>query len=250
MPGEWSQDVGVSEEEGRAEVNETWFIADLHQDHPGIIRHCSATRPYLRPGDLDQRGRWASEVIKQARCDEMNAAQAAVWNATVGNKDTIYIIGDAFWKNHRKWINELNGKKIMLIGSHDDMPLDALELFKPDWEPLGLEQKQMDAVKTLVQFREVHHSLVRRICGQWMHLYHWPGATWQGKPHGSWFITGHTHGRYKKAQPGEIGGGLILDVGWDVFKRPLNFSELKAEMDKKIALGANKYESKDEIDRD
>lgn len=219
-------------------------------DHPGIIRHCPATRPYLRPGDLDQGGRWASEAIKQARTDEMNAAQVAVWNGTVGNKDTIYIIGDFAWKNHRKWINELNGKKIMIIGSHDDMPLDALELFKPDWEPLGLEQKQMDAVKTMQQFREVHWLLYRKICGQNMMLCHWPMATWQGKPHGSVCLTGHVHGRMKKLLPGEIGGGMILDVGWDVFKRPINFDELRAEMKVKFDKGATRYESKDEIDKD
>ena len=229
-------------------MNDTFFVADLHQDHPGIIRHCPATRPYLRPGDLDQRGRWASEVVKQARCDEMNAAQVAVWNGIVGNKDTIYIIGDAFWKNHRRWINEMNGKKIMLIGSHDNMPLDALELFKPDWEPLGLEQKQMDAVKTLVQFREVHWSLVRKICGQWMHLYHWPGATWQGKPQGSMCLTGHCHGRMQGTRPGEVGMGLILDVGWDVFHRPIRFEEVMAEMKiKKEKMGDRYYGKEEEI---
>ena len=229
---------------------ETWFVADLHQDHPGIIRHCSATRPYLKTGDLDKTGQWASEAVKQARCDEMNLAQVAVWNATVGNKDTVYIVGDAFWKNHRKWINELNGKKVLLIGSHDKMPLDALELFRVDDPALSFDQRIADAVKTLAQFREVHHGLVREICGQMMHLYHWPLATWQGKPHGSWCVVGHTHGRYRKAQPGEWSGGLILDVGWDVFGRPISFDELRAEMKTKFDLGATRYECHDEVDKE
>jgi hypothetical protein len=43
---------------------------------------------------------------------------------------------------------------------------------------------------------------------------------------------------------------MILDVGWDVFKRPINFDELRAEMKVKFDKGATRYESKDEIDRD
>lgn len=219
-----------------------------HFSHANILKHCN--RQWLRPGDLDENGRWVSETIKNARCEEMNEGIVKSWNDTVGKNDTTYIVGDFAWTCHRKWINELNGKKIFIIGSHDNMPQDALDLFKVDWEPLGLEQTQMDAIKTLQQFREVHWLLYRRICGQWMTLCHWPMATWQGKPRNSYCITAHTHGRYRKAQPGEIGGGLILDVGWDIWRRPINFYEVKAEMDKKIALGANRYESNDEIDRD
>ena len=230
-------------------MSETFFCADTHFDHAGIIRHCRDTRPYLRPGDLDGSGRWNSEAVKQARTDEMNQAQVKVWNATVGGKDTVYVIGDFAWKNHRRWINELNGKKIMLVGSHDDMPQDALDLFRPDWVS-ELGRTQEDVVKTLVQFREVHWMLYRRVCGLWIHFSHWPMATWQGKPKGSVCLTGHTHGRFKKAQPGEIGGGLILDVGWDVFQRPLRFEEMDSEMRRKFDLGATRCESNDEIDRD
>jgi calcineurin-like phosphoesterase family protein len=219
-------------------MENTWFVADPHWDHPNIIIHCN--RPYLKAGDLNDQHRWVSEEIKQARTDEMNADMLNTWNSFVGKKDTTIIVGDYAWKNHRKWINETNGKKIFLIGSHDKMPMDCLDLFKPDW--MCDDMAQPEVVKTLCQFREVHTSLIRKICGQDMHLYHWPCSSWQGKPRNSWFVHGHVHGRRKVSLPGEIGGGLTLDVGWDVFKRPINFDELKAEMMKKFDLGATRYD--------
>jgi calcineurin-like phosphoesterase family protein len=180
----------------------------------------------------------------------MNVGIAKVWNDTVGSNDLVYIVGDFCWRNHRKWINELNGKKVLLIGSHDEMPLDALELFKADDPALSFDISVAEKVKTLAQFREVHHGLVRKICGQMMHLYHWPLATWQGKPHGSWCITGHCHGRMQGTRPGEIGMGLILDVGWDVFQRPIRFEEVMAEIKIKFDKGATRYEKAGEVDKD
>lgn len=237
-------------EQERRKMSETLFVADTHLDHPNIIIHCN--RWVLKPGDLNADGKWVSEEVKEARTQEMNEGVVKSWNDVASPKDTVYIVGDFAWKNHRKWLNELNGKKVFLVGSHDDMPQDTLDMFKPEdeWAKSEHAQSQAEAMKTLLQFREVHDSLVRRICGQWMHLYHWPLATWQGRPRGSWAVTGHTHGRYRKAQPGQADGGLILDVGWDVFKRPLRFEEMRDEMQKKVELGALRYRSRDEIDKE
>ena len=230
-------------------MSETFFVADTHFDHPNIIIHCK--RQWLMDGDLNANGKWVNEAVRAARTAEMNVGVAASWNGVVGKDDTVYIVGDFAWKNHRKWVNELNGKKVFLVGSHDKMPQDCLDLFKPD---IVLDDGEVlrlaDVVKTMVQFREVHWQLYRQICGQWMHLDHWPKRTWQGKPRDSWCLTGHTHGRMKVCQPGEIGGGLILDVGWDVWKRPISFGEVRAEMKRKYDMGATRYDAPTEVDRD
>jgi len=231
-------------------MSETFWTADPHFDHANIVRH--ANRPYLREGDLLPNGQWASDSIKYARCEEMDIDMATVWNKTVGKDDTVIIVGDFCWRNHRKWINELNGKKIMIIGSHDKMPHDCLELFKPSWTPeqmkpdatpeeewLAQQEERMsmiETIKTLVQFREVHWLLNREICKQFMCMCHWPMRTWQGKYRNSYCITGHCHNRLRESRPREIGGGLLLDVGWDVFKHPVHFEEIRTEMKIKLDM--------------
>lgn len=194
-------------------MSETFWIADTHLDHDAIRRHCH--RPFNTT-------------------DSMNQAIVTQWNGDVTNKDTVYIVGDFAWKNHRRWINELNGKKVLIVGNHDKMPQDALDLFKPDWtcEDVNLR----DVLKTMQQFREVHYKLVRVVCGQLMTMNHDPQRSWASSVHGAWCIHGHVHGRMRESLPGEIGGGMIIDVGWDVWKKPVPFPVLKAEMDKKLAM--------------
>ena len=194
-------------------MNDTFFCADTHLDHESILRHCH--RPF-------------------ATVDDMNKGIATEWNATVSSKDVVYIVGDFAWRNHRKWINELNGKKVLIIGNHDKMPQDALDLFKPDWTCEDMTLRE--AVKTLVQFREVHQQLDRVIGGQRMMLNHYPMRSWSSSVHGTWCVCGHVHGRMKSLLPGDASGGLIMDVGWDVWHKPVAFDILKVEMEKKLAL--------------
>lgn len=188
-------------------MSETFFIADPHFDHESIRVHCK--RPY-------------------STLEEMNEGMASVWNGIVGSKDLVYIAGDFAFKNHRRWVSMLHGKKILIVGNHDKMPQDTLDLFKPDWACEDV--KVMDAIKTMAQFREVHQLLERKICGHWMTICHYPMRSWSGSVHGSWCICGHAHGRCKVALPGEAAGGLILDVGWDVFGKPIPIETLEREM--------------------
>ena len=194
-------------------MNETFFCADTHLDHDAIRVHCK--RPYNT-------------------LDAMNEAIVLAWNSVVDNKDTVYIGGDFAFRNHRKWVNELKGKKILIVGNHDHMPQDVLDLFKPDWKCDDVTAQ--DAIKTMVQFREVHQQLDRVICGQRMTLNHYPMRSWSSSVHGAWCLHGHVHGRMRVSLPGEIGGGMILDVGWDVWHKPIPFGIVKAEMEKKLAM--------------
>ena len=50
--------------------------------------------------------------------------------------------------------------------------------------------------------------------------------------HGSWCLCGHEHGGLPATRP-EAKDGKILDLGWDLYKKPVSFAEVKAIMDTK-----------------
>jgi calcineurin-like phosphoesterase family protein len=64
-------------------------------------------------------------------------------------------------------------------------------------------------------------------------LMHYPLAVWNESHHGSWMIHSHSHGSYAPGLPTVLDQGKILDVGWDFFKKPVDFFEVKDIMDKK-----------------
>lgn len=168
-------------------------------DHEPILGWCKGTRPYKT-------------------VDEMNEAIVKVWNDTVGKKDEIRILGDFAFKNHRKWVNVLNGKKIIVIGNHDGMKLDALSGLSGDVDA--------ETQKTLQQFRSHSRLIECSYLGQRMALSHYWLGTWEDAYAGCWNLHSHVHGRRKESLPDGISHYLWLDVGWDVFGRPIAFEEI------------------------
>lgn len=54
--------------------------------------------------------------------EEMNSALIANWNKAVAPEDTVYVLGDMFWKTTSdsvKVLDKLNGTKILVKGNHD-----------------------------------------------------------------------------------------------------------------------------------
>lgn len=184
-----------------------FFTADTHFSHANIIRHCK--RKYLQDGDLDDKGRWIDKEIARKRTEEMNRDMMDVWNSVVKSKDMVYILGDFAWLNHSEWAEKLHGRKILIKGNHDKKVKDT-------------------------SFEEIHQLLERVICGQKITMCHYPMRSWSSSVHGSWCLCGHCHGTCKVSLPGETEGGLILDVGWDIWHKPLLFEEVATEMQKKI----------------
>ncbi|MBQ8637028.1 MAG: metallophosphoesterase [Clostridia bacterium] len=78
-----------------------YFTSDTHFGHYNIIRLCN--RPF-------------------ADADEMNEYMLYRWNEKVNENDTIYIIGDLFFKckNPQNILSQLKGKKHLIIGNHDN----------------------------------------------------------------------------------------------------------------------------------
>lgn len=78
----------------------TYFTSDQHFGHFNIIR--LSHRPF-------------------ASLDEMNEVMIAKWNAKVMADDTIYILGDLFFRAAavEPILKRLNGRKHFVLGNHD-----------------------------------------------------------------------------------------------------------------------------------
>jgi calcineurin-like phosphoesterase family protein len=132
-----------------------YYTADLHIGHANILKHTN--RPF-------------------ATLDEMNAELCKRWNRRVKKNDTVYILGDIFFRNAvpaSEYLQELNGKKHLIVGNHDK-----------DW----MKKTDLDAFFQSVQhFAEIsdgNHKLV---------LCHYPLMTWNGASRGRYMIHGHIH---------------------------------------------------------
>jgi calcineurin-like phosphoesterase family protein len=83
-----------------------FYTSDTHFYHDKIRLYCS--RPFTNVGEMN------SQIIKN-------------WNYIVTSKDTVYVLGDVAMvgkSNQDKLgsiINKLNGKKILIMGNHDEM---------------------------------------------------------------------------------------------------------------------------------
>ena len=78
----------------------TYFTSDQHFGHFNIIR--LSHRPF-------------------ASVDEMDEAMIAKWNNKVKASDTIYVLGDLFFRsaNVEPILKRLNGRKHLVLGNHD-----------------------------------------------------------------------------------------------------------------------------------
>lgn len=78
-----------------------YYIADLHLGHKNVLRFDN--RPF-------------SDI------DEMEEVIVRNWNDRVKEEDTVYVLGDAFWKNEANSVmafERLNGHKHLIRGNHD-----------------------------------------------------------------------------------------------------------------------------------
>lgn len=81
----------------------TFIMSDLHFSHKNILKFNPETRQFR---DVDH----------------MNESIISEWNTKVKPDDTIYHLGDfAFAGNTKKReiLDQLNGKKIFILGNHD-----------------------------------------------------------------------------------------------------------------------------------
>lgn len=130
-----------------------FFITDPHFGHSNIIKMCN--RPF---------------------CDveEMNERMIKTWNEKVHGNDTVYIVGDMFFRcaDEEQVLKRLKGNKRLIKGNHDRSWIKSPDILK-----------YFLSVDDYLETSDGRHSLV--FC-------HYPLLSWN-RPHKSYMVFGHIH---------------------------------------------------------
>ena len=130
-----------------------YFTADTHFGHQNILWMCN--RPF-------------------ATIEEMNATLIENWNSRVKGNDTVYIIGDMFFrcKEPEPILRQLKGKKHLILGNHDG-----------SWTQYVTLEAYFESVNTMLETTDGKRGLT--IC-------HYPMLSWR-RAKQTYMIHGHIH---------------------------------------------------------
>jgi len=154
-----------------------FFTADFHFDHKNIMRYCN--RPF-------------------GSVEEMNEKLIENVNEKVRQIDHLVIAGDVTLNHksetvYKKWLNRLNGDKIIVKGNHDY------------WIPKS-------------SAKHIYHVTIEN---QFIAVSHYPMRSWNRSFHGSWNLHGHTHSKMLPLKN-------QYDIGVDNNNYyPISFDEIK-----------------------
>lgn len=173
-----------------------FFTADLHLGHHGILRHCSATRPY--------------DTVEQ-----MDAAIVANINERVEPSDILYIVGDFAVSGDKEYVRHLfhsiNCRKVLVLGNHD----------------LDNKGRVSTIVRDLPWDQPPTHALETTDEGCHVYLHHYGCRVWPRHLRGSYHLFGHSHGELPPI-------GRSRDVGIDcpdMHFAPATFAEIQETLD-------------------
>lgn len=156
-----------------------FYIGDPHFGHKDIINFDN--RPFASVEEMDQ------ELIRR-------------WNRRVRDGDDVYIIGDFCYKAEHKpswYLEQLNGRKHLIIGNHDRETLNDPDAIK-----------MLASVDKMMPVKDGDQNIV---------LCHFPIAEWRGYYHGVWHIYAHVHGelnnaaRFMLTQERALNAGCMLN---------------------------------------
>lgn len=145
--------------------------------------------------------------------DEMHQGISSIWNTYVAPDDRVFIVGDiALPKSAQvdelnEILKSLNGNKFLVKGNHDGDKL----------------LKKIGHNFTWIKDRYIHKEKDGDSI-QRLFLDHYPVLTWDRAHYGTWQLHGHCHGSLTS----EL--STRLDVGWDVWGRPISFQDIKEAM--------------------
>lgn len=144
----------------------TFFTADHHFGHAGIIDMCQ--RPFKTVG-------------------RMNIEMLQRWNDTVAPNDEVWHLGDFAYKmpipDAEKIFGMLHGKKHLVVGNHD---APAIRSWSWGWE-------------------SIHDIKEIAIDGRRVIMCHYPLAEWPGYYRDSVHLFGHVHGNRLVAGAVDVG---------------------------------------------
>lgn len=173
---------------GKEDKTVYYFIADPHFGHENILKLCSRPFPDI---------------------DTMNETLITAWNSRVTGQDTVYILGDLFYRcaDPESILRRLKGRKRLIIGNHDSSWMG-----KP-----GLLD-YFDSVSNMVVLTDGQRQLT---------LCHYPLLTWKHQKR-SYMIHGHIHANtHEDFFPLIARRERMLNAGVDINGfAPVTFEEL------------------------
>lgn len=188
-----------------------FFTSDLHFRHGNIIKYCN--RPF--------------ETVQ-----EQTEKLIENWNKTVPDTATVFILGDFAFASKNQWrgiLNQLTGKKYLILGNHDrhnDIPEEMFE---------GI----CDLATVVIKIKE--HEYKTFI------LSHRPILCWEGSDSGTIMLNGHIHSGPNIELTGDtlmyqfLKDKLCWDVGVDNNNyKPISVEEVLEKIKNKVK---NEYKS-------
>lgn len=167
-----------------------YFTGDNHFGHTNVIRFCD------RPFDS---------------ADEMDTAMIDLWNERVHRNDTIYVLGDMFFRCDyvEEVLRKLKGKKYLITGNHDSSWLRKFDA-----------SKYFEDITKFLETSDGQHKLV---------FSHRPQVSWDHERR-AYMIHGHIHNDTKADfWPLLCVRERALNAGVDINGfRPVTFEELLA----------------------
>lgn len=167
-----------------------YFTSDLHFGHKNIIKLYD--RPFESIEQMD------SDLIEN-------------WNSRITNNDTVYILGDLFFRNTlpvTDYLLKLRGKKHLIMGNHDRSWIKKVNL-----------SEYFVKVDNMMFVSDGKHKIT---------LCHYPMMAWPHMNSNGYMVFGHIHQNTNafywpiiKQSP------LMLNAGIDVNNyHPVTFDEL------------------------
>lgn len=195
-----------------------YFTGDTHFGHENIIRFCE--RPYRSAEEMD------ADLIRR-------------WQATVGDDDDVYHIGDFTLLDYRtftEYARELTGQIHIVPGSHDTRWLhvwnERITWLDEDTQATSVKNvKSASGHQVLVypplvsMLKESYKDLMdEEEAPPTIVLCHYAMRTWDRSHYNSWHLYGHSHGELPSI-------GMSMDVGVDVWDyKPISLPQVAEKM--------------------
>ena len=132
-----------------------YFIADTHFGHKNVLRLCD--RPF--------------ETI-----EKMNETFIENWNKRVTGSDSVYVIGDMFFRcaDPKAILKRIHGKKHLIVGNHDSSWMGKVDI-----------NRYFKSVELMAIISDGAHAMT---------LCHYPLLSWKHAKK-SYMIHGHIHAK-------------------------------------------------------
>lgn len=170
---------------------------------------------------------WPVPIWRQRGFECVQDMNAAIIDSLNSMDGDILLLGDFCLNTSEEqfyaFLRQIKNPIYTLLGNHPSPIRRILQSKNGDYDVWPTQIENMTVLGHYFKF--VYQK-------QLIECSHFPYSIWDEQKRGAWCITGHSHGGFPDTRP-ENKFGKILDVGWDIFKRPISFEELKKIMDKK-----------------